>query len=139
MSITAKRLEMYQIQMSIYAEQHKLILATDVLDMIEQLQDDLNADIEKVVADLKEWTFNADVNIGDGTITNHDLIASEIAIDIVKRGGVDECDVCDYETNYSGSDKYKIETGCGYTFYDLHHAEPFKYCPYCGKKIKVVE
>ena len=47
-------------------------------------------DIERVVAELKEWAFNADVNIGDGTLKNSKLIASENAIDIVKRGGVNE-------------------------------------------------
>ena len=47
-------------------------------------------DIEKVVAELKEWTFNADVNLGDGTVKNSDLIASENAIGIVKRGGVND-------------------------------------------------
>lgn len=51
MGKTSERLEAYQTQMSIYAEQHKIILASDVLDMIEQLQDDLKDDIEKVVAE----------------------------------------------------------------------------------------
>ena len=41
MSITEQRLKDYQLQMSIYAEQHKMLLTSDVLDMIEQLQDDL--------------------------------------------------------------------------------------------------
>ncbi len=46
-------------------------------------------DVDKVVEQLKEWTFNADVNIGDGTMMNHNLIASKNAIEIVKGGGVD--------------------------------------------------
>lgn len=54
MSKISKRLNDYQTQMSIYAEQHKIILANDVLDMIEQLQEDLEDDIEKVVAELEE-------------------------------------------------------------------------------------
>ena len=45
--------------------------------------------IEKIVEQLEEWTFNADVNLGDGTVKNSDLIASENAIEIVKRGGAD--------------------------------------------------
>lgn len=46
--------------------------------------------------------------------------------------------VCEWERDYKFiSDKYKVETGCGYTFYDLHHAEPFKKCPYCGGKLKI--
>lgn len=44
-------------------------------------------DVDKVVERLKEWTFNADVNIGDGTMMNHNLIVSKNAIEIVKGGG----------------------------------------------------
>lgn len=54
MSITEQRLKDYQLQMSIYAEQHKMLLASDVLDMIEQLQDDLKDDMNKVVKQLEE-------------------------------------------------------------------------------------
>ena len=43
--------------------------------------------VDKVVEELKEWTFNADINVGDGTIMNHDLIVSKNAIEIVKQGG----------------------------------------------------
>lgn len=46
-------------------------------------------DVEKVVKELKEWTFNADINIGDGTMMNHNLIVSENAIDTVREGGVE--------------------------------------------------
>ena len=46
-------------------------------------------DVDKVVEQLEEWTFNADVNIGDGTMMNHNLIVSKIAIKIVEGGGVD--------------------------------------------------
>jgi hypothetical protein len=45
--------------------------------------------VDKVVEQLEEWTFNADVNIGDGTMMNHNLIVSKNAIEIVKGGGVD--------------------------------------------------
>ena len=54
MSITEQRLKDYQLQMSIYAEQHKMLLASDVIDMIEQLQDDLKDDVDKVVKQLEE-------------------------------------------------------------------------------------
>lgn len=49
-------------------------------------------------------------------------------------------DFCEWKSDFNWfSGKCKHETSCGYTFYDLKHAEPFKVCPYCGKKIKVVE
>lgn len=54
MNKISERLKAYQTQMSIYAEQHKVILASDVLDMIEQLQDDLKDSIDKVVEELEE-------------------------------------------------------------------------------------
>lgn len=46
-------------------------------------------DPDEVVEQLEKWTFNADVNIGDGTMMNHNLIVSKNAIEIVKGGGVD--------------------------------------------------
>lgn len=46
-------------------------------------------DVDAVVKQLKEWTFNADVNIGDGTMMNHNLIVSKNAIEIVKAGGIE--------------------------------------------------
>ena len=57
MSITEQRLKDYQLQMNIYAEQHKMLLASDVLDMIEQLQDDLKDDVDKVVEQLEDYLF----------------------------------------------------------------------------------
>lgn len=49
-------------------------------------------DADKVVEQLEEWTFNADVNIGDGTMMNHNLIASKNAIEIVKGGGMNDAE-----------------------------------------------
>ena len=60
MGKTYERLQGYQTQMSIYAEQHKMLLASDVLDMIEQLQDDLKDDVDAVVAELEKELKLAD-------------------------------------------------------------------------------
>ena len=86
MSKISERLKAYQTQMSIYAEQHKVILASDVLDMIEQLQDDLKDSIDKIVEELVEMK-----NIGSATKTEILITKACInrAIDIVKRGGVE--------------------------------------------------
>lgn len=87
-------------------------------------------DVDKVVEKLEEKI--ADMNFCEYRDAFID------AIEIVKQGGVSD-DVCEWESDYKISDKYKIETGCEYTFYELRHTVPFKYCPYCGKKIKAVE
>lgn len=47
-------------------------------------------DVDKVVKELDEWTFNTNIDIGDGTMTNHNLIVRDNAVDIVKKGGVNE-------------------------------------------------
>ena len=43
-------------------------------------------DVDKVVKEINEWTFNANIDIGDGTVINHNLIVRDIAIEIVKAG-----------------------------------------------------
>lgn len=105
MGKTSERLEAYQTQMSIYAEQHKIILASDVLDMIEQLQDDLKDDVEKVVSELENKSLKckmeaAKVFCEEDYRTNtlkqyvkqsNDMqaFAYDKAIEIVKAGGID--------------------------------------------------
>ena len=54
------------------------------------------------------------------------------AIEIVKQSGVSD-DVCEVELLRWY--KFLHETSCGNVF-DMQNG--FKYCPYCGKKIKVV-
>lgn len=85
MGKTSERLESYQTQMSIYAEQYKMILASDVLDMIEQLQDDLKDDVEKVVTELQKSKSEIALNEDDLNIY---CGALDEAIDLVRKGGV---------------------------------------------------
>lgn len=87
MSKTSERLETYQTQMSIYAEQHKIILASDVLDMIEQLQDDLKDDVDKVVAELEECSDK--YKSSSCEYEQGKAFSYKNAIEIVKRGGVE--------------------------------------------------
>lgn len=46
-------------------------------------------DVDGVVKELEEWTFNADICLGNDTVINRDLITSVNAIEIVKDGGLD--------------------------------------------------
>ena len=67
----------------------------------------------------------------------------ENAIEIVKQGGVAD-DVCEYENTNDEYCKWKINSVFHETINNPHVAEreniaTTKYCPYCGKKIKVVE
>ena len=55
------------------------------------------------------------------------------AIEIVKQGGVFD-DVCEWKRDDMLYTVYKICGGCFTSVYQ----KDFKYCPYCGKKIKIV-
>lgn len=91
-------------------------------------------DVNKVVEELEELTFNADVNIGDdGTTMNNDLIASKNAIKIVKQGGVSD-NVCEWKQTSTA----RYRTSCGYKLQEYFDTNAC-YCKQCGKKIKVVE
>ena len=79
MSITEQRLKDYQLQMSIYAEQHKMLLASDVLDMIEQLQEDLKDDVDKVVEQLEKESYQE-------LCDSPKIVELKDAIEIVKGG-----------------------------------------------------
>ena len=87
-------------------------------------------DIDKVVEELKDSSkiYCEEYNQRDGNLHLLD------AIEIVKQGGVAD-DVCEWECKYI-NDKYSYLTSCGNIFiYETNSV----YCPYCGKKIKVVE
>ena len=59
--------------------------------VIKMVEDQPTAyDPDKVVKEINEWTFNANIDVGDGTVMNHNLIVRDTAIEIVKGGGVDE-------------------------------------------------
>ena len=90
MSITEQRLKDYQLQMSIYAEQHNMLLTSDVLDMIEQLQDDLKDDVDKVVEQLEDRKslMMETLKISEADIDRGRIYGMEKAIEIVKGGGV---------------------------------------------------
>ena len=86
--------------------------------------------IDKIVEELeKVKTINIDV--GYGTI--YKTIRKDSVIEIVKQGGVAD-DVCEHRL-IKGY-KFLHETRCGNMF-DMQN--DFKYCPYCGKKIKKVK
>ena len=60
------------------------------------------------------------------------------AIEIVKNGGISD-DVCEYRITdkmvYSNCNNKQIASA----FCWLNECGDYKYCPYCGKRIKVVE
>ena len=89
-------------------------------------------DIDKVVEELDKASYLVPSK-NKGYYADN-AINLEDAIEIVKQGGVDD-DVCEWKVK---SNYYVTE--CSHdtdVMYGLK--QDFKFCPYCGKKIKVVE
>ena len=100
-------------------------------------------DIDKVVEELESNSFitvkNEEVQTKRKDIQSYIAVEKEVVLlkdanEIVKQGGVAD-DVCEWECKYI-NDKYSYLTSCDNIFiYETNSV----YCPYCGKKIKVVE
>lgn len=109
---------------------------------------DMKEAFEKIKERLEERRkLHADLSQSDSITEEEQIIQSRFcgcfcrAKEIVNQVAEEyDNDFCEWESDFNWfSGKCKYETSCGYTFYELKHAEPFKVCPYCGKKIKVVE
>ena len=85
-------------------------------------------DIDKVVDELKElkaYAVYEDINA--------DTKWLDKAIEIVKQGGVSD-NVCEWKQDNMCEKVYRVCGGCFTSVYQ----KDYKYCPYCGKKIKIV-
>ena len=91
---------------------------------IDEVIEKLKSDAERWEDSGKEYKDRCEIAVGRG-LRN--------AIEIVNQGGVSD-DVC--ECRLLKGHKFLHETSCGDVF-DMQNG--FKYCPFCGKKIKVVE
>ena len=94
--------------------------------------------VDKVVEELNELDVKSITRYKNGNFGNFDgveyYIKKRDAIETVKNGSVSD-DVCEWKmTDIRKVMPYK--TSCGNE--DLYD-NSYKYCPYCGKKIKVVE
>lgn len=99
-----------------------------VIDTIKNQPTTYN--IDKVVKEFDKIYNNSLWIKGDEefSITRNELI------EIVKQGGVSD-DVCEWKQDNMCEKVYRVCGGCFTSAYQ----KDFKFCPYCGKKIKVVE
>ena len=103
-------------------------------------------DVDKVVYEFESFAKLAEDRWTNGT-SEHAYQEHKCwvkAIEIVKQSGVSD-DVCEWKYTKEIMDNAEFKVGCNpnalkrgvvpnnFSYHD------FKYCPYCGKKIKVVE
>ena len=99
-------------------------------------------DVDKVVAELEEnagrYTKKYVTPYGNNGYRDTKAISIHKAIEIVKQGGVSD-DVCEYRITdkmvYASCNNKQIASA----FCWFNECGDYKYCPYCGKRIKVVE
>ena len=89
----------------------------------------VNEYVKMVVEELELHSFE----FGTYTLPAHYVRLND-AIEIVKQGDVSD-DVCEWKRDDMCETVYRVCGGCFTSAYQ----KDFKFCPYCGKKIKVVE
>ena len=99
-------------------------------------------DIDKVVAELEQKKEevqrmrNTCVALSDLEVCDIENVTYKRAIEIVKHGGVSD-NVCEWKSTQINNEwKPSCEPNSTYNVFGVAW---FKRCPYCGKKIKVVE
>ena len=103
---------------------------------------DIAYDIDKVVSEILRCSGNGYRDI-DGDYVPP-MIETKEAIEIVKQGSVSD-DVCEWERGSSGYVGYPAyyskccQTNSKGLEMQTHIIANWKYCPYCGNKIKIKE
>ena len=100
-------------------------------------------DINNVVEELEQKKEevqrmrNTCVALSDLEVCDIENVTYKRAIEIVKHGGVSD-DVCEWK-DYKDGIEHSYHIGCCEEAFSQCYETNFKFCPYCGKKIKVVE
>ena len=132
-------------------EEHSLSGKMDISNAIYLLENQPTAyNIGKVVAELEQKKEevqrmrNTCVALSDLEVCDIENVTYKRAIEIVKQGSISD-DVCEWKYTKEIMDNAEFKVGCNqnalkrgivpnnFSYHD------FKYCPYCGKKIKVVD
>ena len=108
-------------------------------------------DIDNVIEELEEMIhpkqlyFCKYVRGGCKHLYNNDKDCMECivenAIEIVKQGAISD-DVCKwkiFDNSLTDEPQWVYKTTCGKYIGEEHTSKAFVYCPYCSKKIKVME
>ena len=118
-------------------------IGLDFVAIIDEIKEQPTSyDIDKVVEELEEkasrYTKKYYTPYGNNGYRDVKAISIHKAIEIVKQGSVDD-DVCEWKYNDS---EYYFESSCKHLHIfmsDGPKENEYGFCPYCGKKIKVVE
>ena len=119
-----------------YGDDVYLDVSSDIEDVIDNMP--TAYDVDKVIEDLELHSFE----FGTDILPAHYVRLND-AIEIVKQGGVDN-DVCEWKKGSSGYVGYPAyyskccTTNSNGLEMQSYIIADWKFCPYCGKKIKIV-
>ena len=130
-------------------QQQENVVGLEFIAMIDEIKEQPTAySVDKVVEELEEnasrFTKKYVTPYGNNGYKDTKAISVHKAIEIVKQGGISD-DVCEWKYTKEIMDNAEFKVGCNqnalkrgvvpnnFSYHD------FKYCPYCGKKIKAVE
>ena len=124
-------------------EEHSLNGKMDISNAIYLLENQPTAyNIGKVIEELEQKKEevqrmrNTCVALSDLEVCDIENVTYKRAIEIVKHGGISD-DVCEWKSTQINNEwKPSCEPNSTYNVFGVAW---FKRCPYCGKKIKVVE
>lgn len=131
-----------------YGDDVYLDVGSDIKDVIDNMS--IAYDIDKVVEELEEikGLVCSRNNCSKCEYTTYCFygeqshkVAIDEAIKIVKQGAVSD-DVCEwkvFDNSLADEPQWVYKTTCGKYIGEEHTSKAFVYCPYCSKKIKVVE
>ena len=97
----------------------------------------MNKVFDKIIEKLEELDVKSITRYKNGNFGNFDgveyYIKKRKAIEIVQQCGISD-DVCEWKKDNMFEAVYRVCGGFSTTVYQ----KDFEYCPYCGKKIKIV-
>ena len=125
-------------------QQQENVVGLEFIAMIDEIKEQPTAyDVDKVVEELEDcsWSLEAKIlvpngnELGEYEEAERKMICIQDAIEIIKQGGVSSEDLCEYRRQLEGYNSLFITSCCH--IYKV--GNDFKFCPNCGKRIKVVE
>ena len=97
--------------------------------------------VEELQKNASRYTKKYVTPYGNNGYKDTKAISIHKAIEIVKQGCVSD-DVCEwkvFDNSLTDEPQWVYETTCGKYVGEEHTSKAFVYCPYCSKKIKVME
>ena len=133
-------------------------IGLDFVAIIDEIKEQPTAySVDKVIKELeeradflKDCTKYGNKNAKQQAESYNTIMMYEVAdlvddlIEIVKKGCVSDDvsdDVCEwkvFDNSLTDEPQWVYETTCGKYVGEEHTSKAFVYCPYCGKKIKIV-